>query len=298
MHGRQSGKRGEEHIVLLGDSTLDNARYLNPSKGDLSIERQLLEVAARRRWQVTVLAQDGSTLEDVRKYQLPVVPESATHLVLSVSGNDLLGLLNDMVEANFTAGAVYQAVGSGMTAVIAEYRQLLLDLKAYGCHTALCTVYRPNFNHLFFKSLAGACLTLHNSRLRALASEFALSIIDLAVLCSGKEDFANPLELSTLGGAKVVWNIAAFLIDHALPKVCVDDEKNAAHSTEVIIFAYDAPQVHAHCCRSSAGAKVYKNANPTAVLPGADVDPTQSDLPREGRPRMPFSEAQRPWRQT
>ena len=33
------------YVVLLGDSTLDNGRYLNLAKGELSVEKQLMKVS-------------------------------------------------------------------------------------------------------------------------------------------------------------------------------------------------------------------------------------------------------------
>merc|ERR1719482_958590 len=103
----QLGVAHVPHIVLLGDSTLDNGRYLNLAKGELSVEKQLMKICMERNWDMTVLAQDGSMLEDVRQRQLPLIPEGATHLVMSASGNDLLLLLNQMVAQNFSMGSIY-----------------------------------------------------------------------------------------------------------------------------------------------------------------------------------------------
>merc|ERR1719422_1711581 len=77
-----------------------------------------------------------------------------------------------------------------------------------------CTVYRPNFNQVFFKSLATFSLGIHNSRLMHIAEDLGCSVLDLANILEGKEDFANPLELSTRGGAKVVENITNFVNEH------------------------------------------------------------------------------------
>ena len=41
-----------------------------------------------------------------------------------------------------------------MTRVVEEFRELLASLKSTGRHVAVCTIYRPNFEHFFFKSLA------------------------------------------------------------------------------------------------------------------------------------------------
>merc|ERR1719321_1155149 len=127
-----------------------------------------------------MLAQDGSMLEDVQQRQLPFIPESATHIVISASGNDLLALLNQMVVSHFSMNSVYAALVDGMANVAERYRDIMQELKSTGCHIACCTVYRPNFDHLFFKSLAMFSLGLHNSRIRATTVDLDISVVDLA----------------------------------------------------------------------------------------------------------------------
>merc|ERR1712139_582465 len=88
-----------------------------------------------------------------------------------------------------------------------------------GCHLAICTLYRPNFNHLFFKSLATFSLGLHNNRIKQISVDCDCSVIDFANIFDNEEDFANPLELSTRGGSKLVENVVAFVADTPLSKL-------------------------------------------------------------------------------
>lgn len=75
------------HVVFLGDSILDNRVYVAP---DSDVLRQLMgELDAD--WTATLLAVDGHVTTDVRERQLPRLPGDASHLVLSVGGNDALG---------------------------------------------------------------------------------------------------------------------------------------------------------------------------------------------------------------
>src|SRR5688572_1030904 len=74
------------HVVLLGDSILDNARYV--PGGPSVIEH--LRRALPRGWQGTLLAIDGSVASDVAA-QVERLPSDATHLVVSAGGNDALG---------------------------------------------------------------------------------------------------------------------------------------------------------------------------------------------------------------
>ena len=81
------------HVVLLGDSIFDNATYVAGAPDVLRQVRQRLPSGSR----ATLAAVDGSTIGDVQR-QLRRVPEDATHLVLSVGGNDALGS-SDFLEA-------------------------------------------------------------------------------------------------------------------------------------------------------------------------------------------------------
>lgn len=283
------------HIVLLGDSTLDNGRYLDLAGGELSVEKQLAKRCLERGWDLTVLAQDGSMLDDVRKRQLPLIPQTATHIVLSASGNDLLSLLNQMVVANFTLSSMYETIGAGLTSVSDDYRDILKELKGFGCHSACCTLYRPNFNHLFFKSLATMSLGLHNSRISQISEELDVSIIDLANMFDGPDDFANPLELSTTGGSKLVENVAMFVTDHPISRLrrtnnvyTYDDEAVLPGGTSF----WGIPPLH--CCATRLPVrKVYASKAESASLKAPDKALASSDP--QG-PALPFSQAQENWR--
>merc|ERR1719265_1026027 len=111
---------------------------------------------------------------------------------------------------------MYSTIGTGLTQVADTYRSLAQKLKACGCHLACCTLYRPNFNHLFFKSLASFSLGLHNSRIKQTSVDLDCSVIDFANMFDSSEDFANPLELSTRGGSKLIENVTAFVADHPI----------------------------------------------------------------------------------
>ena len=73
------------HLVLIGDSILDNAAYTRGGPDVVSQVRGLLAPG----WEATLLAVDGSTTDHVAD-QLGRLPKQATHLVLSVGGNDAL----------------------------------------------------------------------------------------------------------------------------------------------------------------------------------------------------------------
>ncbi|HUF12944.1 MAG TPA: hypothetical protein VMN78_07595 [Longimicrobiales bacterium] len=80
------------HVVLLGDSIFDNASYV---PGEPPVEAQLRAVMGDA--SVTLVAVDGAVVTDVPS-QLVRLPRQATHLVMSVGGNDALGYVDVLPE--------------------------------------------------------------------------------------------------------------------------------------------------------------------------------------------------------
>ena len=186
------------HIVLLGDSIFDNARYTKGRPDVISQVRQLLPAG----WRASLLAVDGATTENVPS-QLQRVPSDASHLVLSVGGND--ALMNSSI-LHVPAHSVSQAVAAlcelsrdfeeKYRRVVAACRQLPLPL-------TLCTIYNGCFPDRDFQRLASTALMVFNDVILRVGIEFGLAIIDLRFVCSSAVDYANPIEPSSFGGAKI-----------------------------------------------------------------------------------------------
>src|SRR3954465_13144556 len=124
------------HVVLLGDSVLDNGAYVG---GGPDAARQGREgVPAGRRGPPRAV--DGSVIASLPA-QLARLPRDATHLVLSVGGNDALGASGVIDEP---ARSVAEALGR--LADIRDrfgraYEAMLDRVLAAGLPTAVCTVY-------------------------------------------------------------------------------------------------------------------------------------------------------------
>jgi len=71
--------------VLLGDSIFDNGAYTSGGPDVIAQLRSLVPTG----WKATLLAIDGARTEDVAR-QLDRLPPDASHLVLSIGGNDAL----------------------------------------------------------------------------------------------------------------------------------------------------------------------------------------------------------------
>jgi len=78
------------HVVLLGDSVLDNKAYVQANEAD--VRTQVASLLGDSH-QATLCAVDGSMTIDIAD-QLENIPEDATHLVVSMGGNNLIDQLS------------------------------------------------------------------------------------------------------------------------------------------------------------------------------------------------------------
>jgi hypothetical protein len=109
------------HIVLLGDSIFDNAAYV---AGGPDVTRQVRDILPSG-WRASLNARDGAVIADVTQ-QLQILPKDASHLVLSIGGNDALG----------DAGLLDQKVGS-----MAEALELIANVRErFVQHTRACSI--------------------------------------------------------------------------------------------------------------------------------------------------------------
>jgi lysophospholipase L1-like esterase len=193
------------HIILLGDSIFDNGVYV---PGDPDVVKQLREVLPKG-WTASLLAVDGAITRSVAG-QLTRVPDDATHLVVSVGGNDALG------ESHILSSSV-RMVGEGV-AMLADaqerfarnYADMLRSVLALELPTALCTIYDtpPSApNHRIIRT----ALAVFNDVITRAAFGEGLPLIDLRLICSQEGDYANPIEPSAQGGLKMARAIAGLV---------------------------------------------------------------------------------------
>src|SRR4051812_35500608 len=125
------------HVVLLGDSIFDNARYVP--------DRPLVVEQVRRGlpagWKATLVAVDGHTVEDVTAFQMARVPPDSSHLVVSVGGNDALGAGGVLREAVETVGDALAIFGELLAGFRAEYQAMLRAALGLGKPVVVSTVY-------------------------------------------------------------------------------------------------------------------------------------------------------------
>jgi GDSL-like Lipase/Acylhydrolase family len=193
------------HIVLLGDSIFDNKAYVN---GGPDVVEQLRGELPPG-WMATLLAVDGDVIAGVNR-QLRALPDGATHLVISAGGNDALGFAN-LLEA--PAQSVAEAVtmfADAQERFAADYELMAEALSATGLPVAVCTIYDTPSAGPYYRIIRTA-LTVFNDCVTRAAFTRGLNVLDLRIICNHNGDYANALEPSAQGGAKIAGAIAALL---------------------------------------------------------------------------------------
>ncbi|MFL5466035.1 MAG: GDSL-type esterase/lipase family protein, partial [Gemmatimonadaceae bacterium] len=173
------------HLVLLGDSIFDNAAYV--SGGPAVIEQVQMRLPTT--WRATLLAVDGSVTSDV-KSQLRKIPADATHLVVSVGGNDALGHL-DILDARARSTAeTLERLAEIASDFVRRYKSMLDRVLALGKSTAICTIYYPRFPDRAMQRLAVTALTVFNVAILRLGFLAGVPILDLRLICNEDADYA------------------------------------------------------------------------------------------------------------
>jgi hypothetical protein len=199
------GQTAMNHIVLLGDSIFDNAAYV---PGGPDVVRQLRDILPSG-WRATLNARDGAVIADLPQ-QLQKLPGDASHLVVSVGGNDALGdagLLDrkvaSMTEALELITGVRERFRSAYARMLDQVLQRRLPL-------AVCTIYEARFPEPVTRRLAATALTALNDAITREVFARSVDCIDLRIVCDEDRDFANPIEPSVHGGAKIAGAILGF----------------------------------------------------------------------------------------
>jgi len=207
------------HVALLGDSTFDNGGYVGlEGKGvHAHLTEKLAQVPGA--YKVTHCAVDGALIAAIAS-QSSVVPEDATHLVISVGGNN--GLCTTSMFASDCSN-VAEACVSVYTVVAQLEREYLAMVRGvyerFGGHRhiTLCSVYNPCFSPYDMRldqRAVNLAVTLFADMVIRTGAKFGLPVIDFRRLMTEPSDFANPIEPSHTGGEKIAQAIANVIAVH------------------------------------------------------------------------------------
>ncbi|WP_165243674.1 SGNH/GDSL hydrolase family protein [Paludisphaera soli] len=196
------------HLVLLGDSIFDNARYVPDAPSVVDHLRRGLPAG----WKASLLAVDGSVTAQVPG-QLARLPADASHLVVSVGGNDALrysGMIAREPVSSFP-DALTRLADIAET-FQREYRRMLGSVLALDLPTFACTVYDA-IPGLERSDQAG--LRLFNEIILREAFAAGLTVIDLRLICTEAADYSilSPIEPSGRGGGKIAGAVVRALAD-------------------------------------------------------------------------------------
>lgn len=192
------------HIVLLGDSIFDNGVYV---AGGPDVVRQVRGLIAGG-WTASLLARDGAVISGVTE-QLRQLPSDASHIVVSAGGNDALGEAALLEKPASSVAEALEIVTQVRMRFRSTYARMLDEVAKTGLPAAVCTIYEPRFPEAQRRRIAATALTALNDAITREAFARGMGCIDLRVLCDDDGDFANPIEPSVQGGAKIARAVLA-----------------------------------------------------------------------------------------
>ena len=186
------------HIVLLGDSIFDNAAYVGAGP---DVVRQL-KARLPDDWQATLRARDGAITGSVAS-QLAGLPAGATHLVVSIGGNDALSHISVLEDTANSIASALNRLADITDGFRRDYTAMLDRVLRLRLPTAVCTIYEPRFPDARLQRLGVTALSLFNDCITRQAFARGLPLLDLRLICDRDEDYANPIEPSVKGGEKI-----------------------------------------------------------------------------------------------
>ena len=193
------------HVVLLGDSIFANAAYVGSGPDVVTqLEKQLPPG-----WHASLLAVDGAVIADIGQ-QLGDIPRDASHVVVSVGGNDALGYAAFLSEPSRSVGESLAQLATVRERFRCDYRGMLEKVLRCGLPTTVCTIYEPRYPGDAERSRVHAvALCIINDSIIREASARGVPIIELRAVCANDADFANAIEPSVRGGENIAAAISS-----------------------------------------------------------------------------------------
>ena len=215
-----------KHIILVGDSIFDNGIYVNLDEPNVTEQVQkLLEDED----QVSLLAVDGDITVDISQ-QLEKLPDDATHLFISIGGNDALGILQSFSNPIANLGEGFHQFYGIRQEFENSYGQMVSKVLSYDLPTIFCTIYNPCFNHselervadyilegtsnMVLQKMAMSALPTFNDIIFQEAAKAGVPVMDLRLIFNEDSDYANPIEPSAAGGLKIAKIIKEIVYNH------------------------------------------------------------------------------------
>ena len=212
------------HLVMLGDSVFDNGRYV-PGEPDVhsQVSEQLKLFFPNS--ELTFVAEDGAVIRDVFERQFQKIPEDATHVALSIGGNDLLGLshnLQHQVGNNFQDNLIF--LSNLKQKFLENYQSVIQKINSLGIPFVVCTIYyagsiietenkRIDLGHQLGFAGTDVVVDTFDAAISQVVEkvEYCKGLIDLRFLFDTMDCYANPIEPSRIGGEKITEKLIKFV---------------------------------------------------------------------------------------
>ena len=204
-----------KHIILAGDSVFDNRRWVKDGEPDV---RDQLTGLIDDGDKATLIAVDGDMNNNILK-QLDNIPNDATHLFISIGGNDALMHIDAFKESVSTIGEALDSLNERVKEFEQDYIKMLSNVLKHRLKTTVCIIYNPHFEHSSLDRIISmlpknsnlkklqrrstTALPLFNNIIFQEAINFGLPVMDLRLIFDSNEDYANPIEPSAVGGMKM-----------------------------------------------------------------------------------------------
>lgn len=187
------------HVVLLGDSVFDNGSYVRRGEPDVLAQ---VRNALPEGWQATMRAVDGAATTNMEQ-QLAKLPADASHLVISIGGNDAMASSGILGEGARSVAEVMTRIADIREAFARNYHRMLDFVMRHHLPTTICTIYDARFPDPEEQRHVVVALSVFNDVIMREAFTRGLSLIDLRLICNEPDDYSNPIEVSAKGGEKV-----------------------------------------------------------------------------------------------
>src|SRR5262245_20852907 len=142
------------------------------------------------------------------------MPHDDSHILLSAGGNDVLEQISILREPAATIGGALRVLVESRAQFAERHRRLVDAILELGLPTVVCTIYNPCSDDDAFQRAAVGALCLYNDAIIDNARRFGLPVIDLRAVCSEIADYANEIEPSAIGGARIADAICRVVSEH------------------------------------------------------------------------------------
>jgi hypothetical protein len=211
-----------KHIVLLGDSIFDNASYVRgENKKDVISHVQSKIKDSNLDMKSTLLAVDGNVIHRVQGSQLARIPSDATHLFVSIGGNNALQAMSLLSQKVGSVGEGFLMASKMLGERFEQEYSSMLDAiqqAAPNAHVTVCFIYNPRFDDFRQQAMSKVGISALNDIILQQAVARKIPIIDLRAMFNEREDYANSIEPSHQGGEKISRAIMDIVQNHDFSK--------------------------------------------------------------------------------